>query len=96
MLEFANRVKRSNNSDFASTPTWNQAVQIVEDFPAADVVEVRHGRWIVSATNLHFDSKCSACGETFYSPLRGAYIVHYAKYCPNCGAKMRRVQEDAE
>lgn len=63
-------------------------VAILNNFPAADVSPVRHGRWIVSATNLHFDSKCSACGETFYSPLRGAYIVHRAKYCPNCGAKM--------
>lgn len=40
MQMFADHVKRSNNSDFAPTPTWNQAVQIVEDFPAADVVEV--------------------------------------------------------
>lgn len=40
MQEFADYVKRSNNSDFAPTPTWNQAVQIVEDAPVADVVEV--------------------------------------------------------
>lgn len=40
MQEFADFVKRSNNSDFVPPPTWNQAVQIVEDFPAADVVEV--------------------------------------------------------
>lgn len=39
MQKFADHVKRSNNSDFAPAPTWNQAVQIVEDFPAADVVE---------------------------------------------------------
>lgn len=38
MQKFADHVKRSNNSDFAPAPTWNQAVQIVEDFPAADVV----------------------------------------------------------
>ena len=37
MQKFADNVKRSNNSDFAPTPTWNQAVQIVEDIPAADV-----------------------------------------------------------
>ena len=40
MEKFADHVKRSNNSDFAPTPTWNQAVQIVEDAPAADVVKV--------------------------------------------------------
>ena len=37
MQKFADHVKRSNNSDFTPVPTWNQAVQIVEDFPAADV-----------------------------------------------------------
>lgn len=42
MQEFADYVKRSNNSDFAPTPTWNEAVQIVEDAPAADVVK---GDW---------------------------------------------------
>lgn len=38
MRQFADQVWRSNNSDFSQTPTWNQAVQIVEDYPAADVV----------------------------------------------------------
>jgi len=41
MQKFTDHVKRSNNSDFSEAPTWNQAVQIVEDAPAADVVEVR-------------------------------------------------------
>ena len=40
MQKFADHVTRSNNSDFAPTPTWNQAVQIVEDIPTADVVSV--------------------------------------------------------
>ena len=39
MQKFADHVRRSNNSDFAPVPTWNQAVQIVEDFPAADAIE---------------------------------------------------------
>lgn len=40
MQKFADHVRRSNNSDFAPTPTWNEAVDIVEHFPAADVAEV--------------------------------------------------------
>ena len=40
MHKFADFVERSNNSDFVSPPTWNQAVQIVEDFHAADVQPV--------------------------------------------------------
>lgn len=38
--ELAYHVRRSNNSDFAPTPTWNEAVDIVQSAPAADVVEV--------------------------------------------------------
>jgi hypothetical protein len=43
MQKFADHVRRSNNSDFAPVPTWNQAVQIVEDFPDADVRPVPPG-----------------------------------------------------
>ena len=51
MQKFADRVWLSNHSDFSTTPTWNQAVQIVEDFPAADVRPVvtcgkcEHGKY---------------------------------------------------
>lgn len=35
MKEFANFVRASNNSDFARTPTWNDAVSLVESMPPA-------------------------------------------------------------
>lgn len=40
MKEFADFVKRSNNSDFVPTPTWNDAVSLVGSMPSADAVEV--------------------------------------------------------
>lgn len=33
---FAERVKRSNNSDFAPVPRWNDAVEIVENLPSVE------------------------------------------------------------
>ena len=42
MKEFTDFVRRSNNSDFAPTPTWNDAVSLVESIPSAE----RRGRWI--------------------------------------------------
>ena len=36
MKEFADFVKRSNNSDFAPTPTWNDAVSLVGSMPSAE------------------------------------------------------------
>lgn len=35
MNAFAEYVRRSNNSDFAPAPTWNDAVEIVENLPSA-------------------------------------------------------------
>ena len=71
MQKFADHVKRSNNSDLAPTPTWNEAVQIVEDAPAADVVEVVHCKdckWRPRNMGLdcyaeHLDFPCDADGE---------------------------------
>lgn len=52
----------------------------LEDFPAADVAPVRHGRWIDNGIQGSMLSGCSVCGFTC-----GAYTF---KYCPNCGARM--------
>ena len=90
MQKFADHVERSNNSDFAPVPTWNQAVQIVEDFPAADVVERKKGKWIENSyltrsafgrAVWHKTYKCSECGSVFGR--------EDDKYCYNCGADLR-------
>ncbi len=52
--------------------------------PAADVVEVRHGEWVVKdLNNPLYESKkaphCSVCGEMSF--------IRW-DYCPDCGAKM--------
>ena len=62
---------------------------------SADVVEVKHGKWIVLAefADKSICTECSICGEEYtYKKGRIGKFVHncYAKYnyCPNCGAKM--------
>ncbi len=59
----------------------------IEEAPAADVVEVRHGYWILwkpRMQNRNATYKCSVCGK-----LRSSYYndVGEWKFCP-CGAKM--------
>ena len=53
----------------------------IKGMKAADVSQVRHGRWIYD----HWcEFKCSVCGEFSNSkPYRGK-----ENYCPNCGAIM--------
>ena len=61
---------------------------MLDYFPAADVVEVRHGRW--EYKEEHKGSKygyyyCSICGMASWASN--------SPYCPNCGAKMDEVTE---
>lgn len=60
--------------------------QVVAEFPAADVVEVRHGRWLPSNIPDSILDKCSECGFD-----TGAFTF---RYCPSCGAKMDGGQDD--
>ena len=54
--------------------------------PPADVIPVRHGRWIdaypdIEPNPMFMYGICSECGFE-----QG--ISKYLNYCPNCGAKM--------
>lgn len=54
---------------------------VIETFPAADVVEVRHGYWMDSSNGW-------TCSECISDNIRDT------KWCPNCGAKMDRKVPD--
>ena len=80
MKAFADFVWNSNNSDLVPAPTWNQAVDIVSDFPAAAVAPVRHGHWIKhESSNERLFWSCSFCGQV---------ERNMTPYCCSCGAKM--------
>lgn len=70
----------------------------IKNIPAADVVEVIHGKWeaghyeggIFDGTNFE---KCSVCQfERIFEDIRFKTTFNY---CPNCGAKMD-LKEGAE
>lgn len=57
---------------------------IIEQFPAADVAPVEHGRWIHDGHRIEGGidwCHCSECGKSDNFCAR-------TNYCPNCGAKM--------
>ena len=57
---------------------------VIVNLPAADVVEVVHGRWL--SKNPHgyeWTFVCSNCDYVDGYPFNGRH-----NYCPNCGAKM--------
>ena len=70
-----------------------RAAKIVADFPAADVVPVRHGRWVTKKDECGIDyTICSACEtEIQWRDRHGVILIvdmQIAPYCPNCVAKM--------
>jgi hypothetical protein len=61
-------------------------VSTIENTPAADVVEVKHGEWIGRCgTGQYDDYYCSLCGMYEEGTRNRKFL---GKYCPNCGAKM--------
>lgn len=60
--------------------------------PAADVVEVKHGNWIIDEHGHVCYVTCSIC-EKEYACHYGMLKLQNFSYCPNCGSKMD--QEEA-
>ena len=70
-------VKRTSGDYVAA---WSEIVQL----PAADVAEVRHGRWIFEPGKIPY---CSECKEYSDDGDKGA------TFCPWCGVRMDKEDE---
>ena len=85
------------DTSYPDASAYNGAISDVADmlthFPAADVAEVRRGRWKPHPTEREWDV-CSVCGvgtkRREYGLQDGREWVTELNfpYCPNCGAKM--------
>lgn len=66
-------------------------IEMINEQEAADVQEVRHGRWMDDyEPSIGYKPRCSVCGEKV---LHGVSFDlcgnrHEMHYCPNCGARM--------
>ena len=69
--------------------TFTEAILRVKNAPAADVAEVRHGRWIC-INKRYGEYECSVCHgmDSNCSDYYGIHAVTEQEFCPNCGAKM--------
>lgn len=78
------RVKALGDPNFElKSDGWNsaicEAVEELNELPAADVRPERHGRWIKDESGVII---CSECGEEH------DWIDYRANFCEQCGAKM--------
>ena len=73
----------------------HDAIEIMAEvhyMPAADVVEVRHGRWLTTDGYPH-RLYCSVCYKTYAKNAKWVNELDLpTNYCPNCGALMREVE----
>ena len=74
--------------DWCRSCVINSVLEKLREFPAADVAEVRHGKWVHSEIEdddwgrIFHEWTCSVCGYSVAHNPTGE------NYCPNCGAKM--------
>ena len=75
--------------------TKEDAIQCVKAIPAADVAEVRHGRWIC-INKRYGEYECSVCHgmDSNCSDYYGIHAVTEQEFCPSCGAKMDKEVAD--
>ncbi len=84
--KFAQRIKLSpafKNMAFEGDLLQRVVLDLLDNASAADVVEAKHGEWIVD-DNI---TECSNCHKE-YVAARGMLQLKEFYYCPNCGAKM--------
>lgn len=66
---------------------------LLSNIPAADVVEVRHGRWMTTDAYPHH-LYCSVCYKTYAKNAKWVNELDLpTNYCPNCGARMDKEDE---
>lgn len=96
MAEYIDKNKLEN---FAMNCVGGEvSLRQIHDFPAADVVERKRGKWVgypecLKYMNAYADDHivCSACEECF-SILDND--CERFNFCPNCGADMRQEKGD--
>lgn len=82
----------------AQSAVWeedNQTDMIlaIGSLPAADVAEVRHGRWMTTDAYPHH-LYCSVCYKTYAKNAKWVNELDLpTNYCPNCGARMDKEDE---
>lgn len=93
MSDYINRKSLIDNLNCFVPEAYSRAVDsIISQEPAADVAEVRHGRWIEDERTYPGpglkNNLCSVCGEIAGAWKEGLAPERKWAYCPNCGARM--------
>lgn len=69
---------------------FDNVAKMIELLPAADVEEVKHGKWMGKQLDnfRKYEVTCSNCGWVGIENYDSYNDPSDFNYCPNCGAKM--------
>ena len=98
LIEIAKENAPAFNWDALTVKSWFIAVLQSENI--APTVEPKRGKWVERRVSYVPDSdiyemqsaKCSACGLYHTTPYQ--YVFKDYKFCPHCGAKMERSENN--
>lgn len=86
---------KQNTPNIHGDTTMRSVERTLKAVPStADVVEVRHGEWIIKTDD--YDNEymmCSCCKDEFY-PVDEDTVDFTPNYCQTCGAKMDGVGKE--
>ena len=79
----ASKIRTLADYDYhdARRQAFKQCLDYIHNMPTIEAVEVVHGEWIAQDDSLT-KFMCSSCGGKNYGG--------HEKFCPNCGADMRK------
>ena len=60
--------------------------------PTIEAEPVKHGEWVWDSDNDRY--VCSRCNKEPSGDCNGGCVSHLSDYCPNCGAKMDKENDD--
>ena len=81
--------KDGNHSDFGrSMADLTSLREVLEDTPTADVVEVRHGKWLTWEEQFPDRKPTKKNNLGVFCNNCHNHADNMTDYCPNCGAKM--------
>lgn len=89
-----NTADRNISYDTGFHSATSQIQGLIEWMPAADVAEVRRGKWKIKTDEYDCEyMMCSVCKEEFY-PTDTDTVDTMLNFCPYCGADMRGNKND--
>lgn len=88
LLEEIEQQKRASKSNYPRRSfVVGDVLACIRNAPTADVAPVRHGKWEPG------NPICPVCGENKFKDLDADVWADWQpKFCPNCGALMREIE----